>query len=164
MKVVNIHERVLDASVTEIGKLIDRLASANDNLWPQDQWPAMNFDRPLSVGAIGGHGPIRYIVDSYQPGHRIQFRFTRPKGFVGSHFFEVERVGEEKTRLRHVIEMRIVGLVSLTWPLVFRPLHDALIEDALARAEIYAGRQPTKRNWSPWVKFLRRVNESKTVS
>jgi hypothetical protein len=60
MPVINIHERVLDASIFEIGKLIDGLASANDKLWPHDRWPAMKFDRPLSVGAIGGHGPIRY--------------------------------------------------------------------------------------------------------
>jgi hypothetical protein len=68
MVVVNVHERMLDASITEIGKLIDTLASAEDKLWPRDRWPAMKFDRPLSVGAVGGHGPIRYTVESYQPG------------------------------------------------------------------------------------------------
>jgi hypothetical protein len=90
MPVINIHERVLDASITEIGKLIDGLASADDKLWPCDRWPAMKFDRPLSVGAVGGHGPIRYTIESYKPGSRIQFRFTEPKGFLGSHRFEVE--------------------------------------------------------------------------
>lgn len=157
MSVINIHERVLDASITEIGKLIDGLASADDKLWPCDRWPAMKFDRPLSVGAVGGHGPIRYTVESYKPGFYIQFRFTEPKGFLGSHRFEVEMVEGEKTKLRHLIEMRVQGMARLIWPLAIRPLHDALVEDALDRAEVYTGGQPAKRGWSLWVKFLRRV-------
>ena len=157
MAIVNIHERVLDASVTEIGKLINSLASVDDMLWPRDRWPAMKFDRPLGVGAIGGHGPICYMVESYRPGHSIQFRFTEPRGFLGSHRFEVEKVGEGKAKLRHIIEMRVVGLARLTWPFVIRPLHNALIEDALDRAKVYTGRQPTERAWSLWVRFLRRV-------
>jgi len=157
MAVVNVHERVLNASITEVGKLIDDLASANDKLWPHDRWHAMKFDRPLSVGAVGGHGPIRYTVESYQPSQRIQFRFTRPKGFLGSHRLEVEAMEGEKAKLRHIIEMRVQGMERLSWPLAIRPLHDALIEDALDRAEVSTGGQPVKRNWSLWVRFLRRV-------
>ena len=157
MSVTNIHERVLDASVTEVGGLIDDLASANDKLWPLDRWPAMKFDRPLGVGAVGGHGPIRYTVESYEPGSSIQFRFAEPKGFLGTHRFEVEMVDAKRTRLRHIIEMRVQGMARLIWPLAIRPLHDALIEDALDRAEACTGRQPARRSWSPWVKFLRRA-------
>jgi hypothetical protein len=157
MVVVNVHERMLDASITEIGKLIDTLASAEDKLWPRDRWPAMKFDRPLSVGAVGGHGPIRYTVESYQPGHCIQFRFTRPQGFLGSHRFEVETLGGEKAKLRHIIEMQVQGMARLSWLLAIRPLHDALIEDALDQAQVYSGGQLAKREWSPWVKFLRHV-------
>jgi len=29
------------------------------------------------VGAAGGHGPIRYTVEGYQPRHRVVFRSTR---------------------------------------------------------------------------------------
>jgi hypothetical protein len=157
MRVINMHERVLDASITQIGKLIDGLASADDKLWPRDRWPAMKFDRPLSVGAAGGHGPIRYTVESYIPGSRIQFRFTEPKGFHGSHRFEVERVEGEKTRLRHTIEMQVQGMARLIWPLVICPLHDALMEDALDQAEVTTGQEPARRCWLLWVKFLRRV-------
>lgn len=157
MRVINMHERVLDASITEIGKLIDGLASADDKLWPRDRWPAMKFDRPLRVGAAGGHGPIRYTVESYIPGFRIQFRFTEPKGFLGHHRFEVERLEAEKTRLRHTIEMQVQGKARLLWPLVICPIHDALMEDALDRAEVTTGQEPARRGWSLWVKFLRRV-------
>ncbi len=157
MSVVNIHERALNASTTEVGKLIDDLASAGDKLWPRDRWPVMKFDRPLGVGAVGGHGPIRYTVESYKPGSHIQFRFTEPKGFLGSHRFEVEMAENGKTMLRHLIEMQVQGMARLIWPLAICPLHDALLEDALDRAEIYAGGQPAERGWSLWVKFLRRV-------
>ncbi len=97
--VTNIHARLLDAPAGEIGTLIDGLGSADDRLWPHDRWPPMHFDRPLSVGAIGGHGPIRYVVESYRPGHSVQFRFTRPKGFLGYHRFEVEPKGSGRTEL-----------------------------------------------------------------
>ena len=39
------------------GRLLDGLSAADDRLWPKDRWPAMRFDRPLKVGARGGHGP-----------------------------------------------------------------------------------------------------------
>lgn len=43
------------------------------------------------------------------------------------------------------------------WPAMQfdRPLHDALLEDALDRAEAFAGRQPSTREWSAWVRFVR---------
>ncbi len=157
MSVINIHERLLDAPITEIGKLIDGLASAEDKLWPHALWPAMKFDRPLGVGAVGGHGSIRYAVESYKPGSYIQFRFTKPEGFLGIHGFEVWTVKGGKTKLRHRIEMHVQGKARLTWPLVICPLHDALMEDALDRAEVYAGGEPPNRRSSLWVKFLRRV-------
>ena len=156
MIITNIHERVLTAQITEVGKLIDGLSSKDDKLWPHDRWPAMQFDRPLGIGAVGGHGPIRYIVESYQPGRSVRFRFTGPKGYIGTHRFEAEAMDGEKTRLRHIIEMRVQGIAPrLGWHMAIRPLHDALIEDALDRAQAYTGGQPLKRDWSPWVKFIR---------
>ncbi|MBU0493779.1 MAG: SRPBCC family protein [Chloroflexi bacterium] len=157
MAVINIHERVLDAPAAQVGILIDGLASDADALWPHDQWPPMRFDRPLGVGAAGGHGPVRYVVESYEPGRSVRFRFTGPAGFLGHHRFEVEELGPAQAALRHVIEMRPAGTARLTWPLVFRPLHDALLEDALDRAETHVGGRPAARGWSPWVRALRWV-------
>ena len=68
MRVINVHERELNASLEKAGVLIDRLASRDDLLWPYDRWPAMRFDRPLGVGAVGGHGPIRYVIEAYVDG------------------------------------------------------------------------------------------------
>jgi hypothetical protein len=55
----NVHERDLAAAPSEAGALIDGLAGEHDRLWPSERWPAMRLDRPLAVGASGGHGRIR---------------------------------------------------------------------------------------------------------
>ncbi len=115
----------------------------------------MRLDRPLQVGASGGHGPIRYRVEAYEPGRAVVFRFTRPQGFEGTHGFEVE-ARSTGSRLRHVLEMEARGTACVSWPLVFRPLHDALIEDALDRAQRALGEVPARPNrWSAFVRLLR---------
>jgi hypothetical protein len=115
----------------------------------------MKFDRALGVGAAGGHGPIRYCVDDYSPGESVRFRFVGPAGFHGYHGFEIATVTESVVVLRHVLRMRTSGIARLSWPLVFRPLHDALIEDCLATAEASLGMSPRFKKWSTWVRFLR---------
>ena len=157
MKVLSIHERELDANCEQVGALIDSLASEDDRLWPNHSWPRIQFDRPLSIGADGGHGPIGYSVEEYNPARSIKFRFTKPKGLKGFHAFEVLNKTQQSVSLRHTIEMTTHGSAILTWPLVIRPLHDALLEDALATAEASLGMIPKIQSWSPWVKLIRWV-------
>jgi hypothetical protein len=157
VKVLNVHERGVAAPAAAVGALLDGLSSLHDRLWPADRWPPMRFDRPLQVGARGGHGPVRYDVGAYTPGVSIRFDFTGPRGFHGHHRFEVAVAGQRRTVLRHVVEMETRGLAVLTWPLVFGPLHDALLEDALDRAERSLGLAPEGARWSPWVRLLRCV-------
>lgn len=90
MDVLNIHKRKLEADPTAVGALLDSLSSPEDRLWPRHAWPRMAFDRPLEVGARGGHGPIRYVVEAYTPGQSIRFRFIGPSGFDGFHGYEIE--------------------------------------------------------------------------
>ena len=115
----------------------------------------MEFDRILSVGAVGGHGPIRYFVEAYTPGQSIKFRFTGPRGFNGYHGYEVLNSTAQSCILRHTLEMATQGPAIISWPLVFRPLHDALLEDSLALAQASLGETPNVRKWSMWVKVLR---------
>jgi carbon monoxide dehydrogenase subunit G len=115
----------------------------------------MRLNAPLAVGAVGGHGPIRYTVEAYEPGRFVRFRFTGPRGFHGTHAFAVEPAEDAGTRLRHELVMRTGGAARLTWPVVFRPLHDALIEDAFDRAAVAIGQAPMAPAWSPWVRILR---------
>ncbi|HYO28347.1 MAG TPA: hypothetical protein VER68_08735 [Azonexus sp.] len=157
MKVLNVHERELHASPDRVGALVDSLASRDDALWPRHAWPRMEFDRPLRVGARGGHGPIRYFVEEYAPGESIKFRFAGPAGFDGFHGYQRIKTTADTVVLRHALEMTTHGLAVLSWLVVYRPMHDALIEDSFATAEASLGQAPQITPWSFWVRFLRWV-------
>jgi len=156
MNVINTHRRLLHASPERVGKLIDALSSPNDGLWPHG-WPRMKLDRPLGVGAKGGHGPIRYFVEAYEPGQSIRFRFTGPKGFDGWHGYDVLEATPAHCILEHRLEMQTRGPAVLMWPLLYRPLHDALLEDSLAAGETALGLERHTVPWSPYIRLLRRL-------
>ncbi|WP_199435341.1 SRPBCC family protein [Qaidamihabitans albus] len=150
----NLHVRRLPGS--EAGSLIDTLAGPEDRLWPAGSWPPMRFDRPLATGATGGHGPVRYRVESYTPGRSIRFRFSAPRGFDGFHEFSTATPGPEATELRHVLVLRSRFPAWITYPLFWRPLHDALIEDCLDQAErAVTGGVRAPARWPPYVRLLR---------
>ena len=156
-KVGNVHKRRMSASQERVGELLDSLSGSDDRLWPFERWPPMRLRRSLTVGAVGGHGPIRYRVEEYEPGARVTFGFTRPKGFHGTHRFEVV-ADADGTILRHRIDMRLAGIALLSWPLVFGPLHDALMEDCLDKAEAsLRGEAAPHPRWSLYVRSLRAV-------
>jgi hypothetical protein len=148
VRVRNVHRRAVD-DVAAVGELLDGLGSVGDRLWPRDRWPAMRLDRPLEVGARGGHGPIGYRVELYEPKRRVRFRFERPRGFDGFHEFSL--VEGDPPTLEHVLQAEMTGAARLSWPLLFRPLHNDLIEDALANA----ASGPGPRDWSPTTRVLR---------
>ena len=75
MHLRNVHEREFPLSLAAVGALIDSLASRDDRLWPNGKWPPMRFDRPLAIGAVGGHGPVRYSVVEYRPSQSILSAF-----------------------------------------------------------------------------------------
>lgn len=153
----NVHTRELNCSISEASCLIDRLASKDEILWPVQSWPPMKLDRPLEVGASGGHASAGYVVEEYRPGTYIRFRFTRPTGFIGSHAFNVEEISPERVSISHVIDMKVKGSGWFAW-YIGHCLHDALIEDAFDRAEEYLESRPVRqRKWSPQVRLLRRL-------
>lgn len=163
--VFNAHERVLDASTERVGALVERLGSDEDPLWPSDRWPPLTLDKALSVGAKGGHGPVRYHVVEHEPGQLVRFKFSAPAGFLGYHEFLIERAGTSEApaaRLRHVLVINPLGDARYAWPLVWRPLHDALMEDLMDRAEAaITGRPVEPRPWPAYVRFLRWLFRSK---
>jgi hypothetical protein len=155
----NVHERVLDAPQAAVGALVDSLSSRDDRLWPHRRWPAMRLDRGLAVGSDGGHGPVRYAVARYEPGGLVAFAFAPAFPIAGEHRCEVlpGPVGET-TLLRHVLEGKPHGWLRLGWPLCFRWLHDALIEDAFDRAAAdLAGTAWQPRRLPLHVRVLRRL-------
>jgi Protein of unknown function (DUF2867) len=154
----NVHERLIPVAAERLAPLIDRAGGPDDVAWPAPEWPAMVLDRPVSVGARGGHGPIRYHVTAYEPGRRVEFAFHPAAGLAGTHALSVEPVGPETTLVRHVVEGSLRGSARVRWPLVIRWLHDAVLEDLLDRAEAAAGTGPARpARWSPWVRLLRRA-------
>jgi hypothetical protein len=158
MKVRNVHERGMIGTMEVAGQLLDSLAGTDDRLWPSDQWPPMKLDGELCVGSSGGHGPVCYRVSAYDPGRKVAFSFVDSgiaAGMDGGHYFEAVQDGE-RVVLRHVLEATCGLGMWLHWALVIRPLHNALLEDALDRAQ--HAMDPTFKgsaNWSPWVRVLR---------
>jgi hypothetical protein len=155
MKVTNTHQRIIQQPISAVAELFNTLASKNDLMLATDKWPAMKLDNGLTVGSKGGHGPIRYTVEAYSPGEFIQFRFSKPRGFHGFHRFDIVEVDKQTTEIRHEIDMNTSGLALLTWPLVIRWLHDALIEDAFDKTENHFSVQKKTTHWNARVKFLR---------
>ena len=155
--VSNVHSIKLNVPPGRVGMLIDALGSDTDALWPGDRWPKMHIDGPLRVGAAGRHGPVRYTVEEYVPSTRVRFRFLEPPGFDGTHTFEIFP-DADGCRLEHRVEIAPRGTARLAWPLVFGPLHDALVEDAIDRALQSVGQGRPARRYSRWVRLLRNLS------
>lgn len=154
----NVHERVVDASPEAAGALLDSLSSPDDRLWPSRRWPAMRLDRGLTVGSDGGHGPVRYAVARYEPGRLAAFAFTAKFPVDGEHRLEALPAPGGRARLVHTLTGRPHGWMRLGWPLCFRWLHDALIEDGFDRAEAeLAGAAWQPRPLPAHVRALRRL-------
>ncbi len=154
----NVHERHIAAPPDEVGALLASLGSADDRLWPGELWVPLELDRAVAVGARGGHADIRYSVSQYLPGRRLVFTFDPPTPLAGTHRFEVVEHPDGGTVLRHVLDAQPRGAMRLLVPLAVRWVHDALLEDALDRAERSLGVGPARpARWSPYVRLLRRL-------
>jgi hypothetical protein len=164
MRILNVHERSYAADPARLGEILSSLSSANDRLWPCDKWPPMRLDLPLGQGGRGGHGPVRYREESYEPGQRVAFAFETTgfsAGMLGGHEFVIVP-SAAGTLLRHRLYASCGLGAWLKWALVVRPLHDALLEDALDKVELdLTGFIAQPARWSPWVKWLRRALAAK---
>jgi hypothetical protein len=159
----NVHQRLVAAPVEEVGPLLDLLGGPRDVLWPTPEWEPMVLDRPVAVGAAGGHGPIRYRVTAHEPGRRVEFTIEPGLGLHGRHTFTAEPAGARGTLLRHVAEGRLSGPMVLAWPLAVRWGHDAVLEDLLDNAERAVGHPPARpARWSPWVRMLRGLEAARS--
>ncbi|WP_027077993.1 hypothetical protein [Maribacter antarcticus] len=156
MKVLNIHKRTINQPKSKVTELLKTLSTENDRIWPKKEWPEMKFNDGIQVGAKGGHGPIRYSVEKYIPSEIIQFRFLKPNGFNGIHKFEINELTNEKTEIKHTIDMITQGKGTLIWTFAIRSLHNALIEDGFDKLENNFSDNRKSTEWNIWVKFLRK--------
>jgi hypothetical protein len=155
-RIRNVHVREIGAPAEVVGEILDSVGSADDRLWATDIWVAepVIFDRPLGVGAMGGHGSIRYAVVEYEPCRRIVFRFAPDGGLSGMHGFELERLGRDRSRLTHFLDaetsrwLRPLVPVLIGW-------HDAMVETAFDRAELEATGALERRTRIPrWLRIM----------
>ena len=153
----NVHQRLVPAPPERVGEVLETLGSDGDRLWPHERWVAMRMKDGLEQGSRGGHGRIRYEVARHEPGRLVEFRFPQRSGFRGMHRFELEPNGRG-TVLTHTLEGTTHGRNRIVWPLVIRPMHDALLEDLLDKAEREAAAVDRGlRRHGPWVRLLRRA-------
>ena len=106
-------------------------------MWPGDRWWPQRFDGGLVPGAKGGHGPVRYKVESVSP-RSVVYRFPPRGWFRGTHRFDL-RPHPQGCELVHTLEGTLHGRGHVLWPLAVRWLHDALVEDVLDRAQQVSG-------------------------
>jgi hypothetical protein len=120
-------------------------------------WPPIRFDRPLGVGAQGGHGFVRYSVGAYEPGRRIRFDFPLPQG--GFHALETEPLDGGRCLVRHVLEQRQGLGAALLWATAIRPLHEAMVGDLLDNIVRAAtpDRPPRPARWTRRTRLLHRA-------
>jgi hypothetical protein len=157
MKIINIHQRIINASKAETWKLFETLSSDTDRVIATHKWPRMFMDNGLKVGSKGGHGPIGYTIQELKPTESIKFEFTKPEGFIGFHKFELTETASDKTELKHTIEMNTSFMAYIQWIIAIRWLHDAYIEDAFDKVESQLTKAEKVTHWNVWVKLLRRI-------
>lgn len=154
----NIHQREYPVPAEQVGALLARAAEPDSPVWPPG-WPALVLDRPLGVGADGGHGLIRYRCTEWVPGRRVQFTLVPGSFLTGTHTFDVlDGKWPDSSILRHEIDARLRGMGYILWPVAIRWIHDAMIEAILDRTAVSLGHPPvTPARPSRWVTFLRKV-------
>ena len=158
MKIINIHKRTFNQPKEILGELLGSLSTKEDKIWPYEKWYSMKFENGLKIGSKGGHGSIRYTIEKYTPNEFIQFIFTKPKGFIGVHSFEINELSDDKTELKHTIKMDVKFADLFNWIFVIKPLHNALLQDALDKVENhFNSKNNVVTEWSFWVKSLRNL-------
>jgi hypothetical protein len=161
----NVHERIVPAPIERVGSLLDRIGGPDDVLWPTPGWLPMVLDRPVAVGATGGHASIRYRVTGYEPGREVEFEFDPGQGIDGKHVISAEPAGPDRTLLRHVAEGRLTGVMRLAWPLAIRWAHDAMLEELLDNAERAVGVEPVRpARRSAYVRLLRALEVPRSTA
>ncbi len=157
MKISNTHQRTIAAPVQQVGAIMDTLASQDDRMWPHGAWPAVRFDRPLQVGATGGHGPIRYTVSHYERDKRVRFEFEG--NWNGYHECSLQDLGNGACRLTHTLQANPSWMLTLAWHSLIIHMHNALVEDLFDKVEGQFNRVAHPQVWSVRVRFLRYLEQ-----
>lgn len=157
MKVTNIHQRDYNQPVTVISEILDTLSTRNDRLWPNEIWPPMILNNGLEINSFGGHGPIGYYISNYDYGKSIEFTFTKPTEYIGTHKFDIIEMTDNTTQLRHTINMNLNLKGIVTWYFAIKWLHDALLEDCLDKVHNQFNEIKVQSPHNFWARTLRNL-------
>jgi hypothetical protein len=150
---MDVHQRVIPASLADLGTALETLATPDDQIWVTRIVPPIHLDQGLAVGSKGGHGPIRYKVCEHEPGVRVRFQFAPGSPLIGWHQIDVadarqanpplnvpaEYADRPHGLIRHTLSAELSRSGRVLWPLLIRPLHDAAVEDMFNNLEIASG-------------------------
>jgi len=142
----NVHERTTAGPIDRAERLLANLGSPEDQVWPSDRWPRLVLDDGLAPGSRGGHGPIRYHVESADP-REVRFRFDpgRP-ALHGWHAFRVAPLADGQVRWTHEFHLDRPSVLARH---AVVPLHDGLLEDLLDQVVATTADRPLTRRPLP---------------
>ena len=155
MKTLNIHKRQIKTPVHNVLELLPTLSTKSDRIWPIENWPPIKFKNGLKIGSNGGHAMIKYEIIDYHPQSHIEFKFQKPKGFNGTHKFEIYKLDSESSEIKHTLKMETSRMGTLSWLFAIRWLHDAILEDAFDKVKNQLTESNLKTKWNLWVRALR---------
>ncbi len=143
--------------LSKIAEILETLSTKQDLLWPEENWTPMILDNGLCVDSRGGHGIIKYYVTKYEYGKIVEFCFVEPEEFKGAHRFELSKPSDNRTKIKHTIDVQFNLKGLILWYLIVKWLHDALLEDCLDKVENNLENTNAKTPHNFWLKFLQKV-------
>jgi hypothetical protein len=123
VRILNTHERRIDASVAEVTELLDVVA-----LWPTEITPA-----PQPESDQLRIGPMLWRREERE-GSPLAFRVTSPPELRAEHWFEARPL-QGGTVLRHTVAGTAEGEAEAVWAKL-EPVHDRIMEAILDRVEV----------------------------
>jgi hypothetical protein len=137
---LNVHRRMIDASVDEIRPWIESAWTGTDrDIFPRDVIRSWRKNPP-------GIDPLALVPNVTRVGHGMfSFRFdswdgtfwrvrVESKEHLGWHGFDLRPVGE-RTEITHTLEMDLKGKARVLWPALMNPIHDWCVEAIFDRLE-----------------------------
>ncbi|MEZ4238436.1 MAG: hypothetical protein R3F59_20250 [Myxococcota bacterium] len=133
MHVNSVHERIIARPVREVFADLVAMGTPADRIWPAPKLPFVRSAGAMTVGATTErHGPIRAVLQGYVPDATICWRADLPF-LQGTHAFEVQPVGPDRTQVRHVLDARVAWWFAPLWRLQVASAHDRILEALLTR-------------------------------
>lgn len=133
MRIQVIHERRVDRPPRAVFADLEAMGTAGDRIWPSRKMPFVRTPGPMAVGVTReSHGPIRALLDTYEPEHAIVWRST--VAFVtGTHGFRVSPLPDGASLVAHDLTGDVPWWFAPVWRAWMAPAHDRIVSAMLER-------------------------------